>query len=118
MRTTLVLSYFFLFYTDDYFLSFISLSFYLLLHPSTASQTVFVFLACFKTFMYNCMDILLHSSDVSLGFLVSLPFLYLIGLLAKIKCNTCSNQCENWFPDFCRVFFTFIFGHPGGRLAC
>ena len=23
---------------------------------------------------------------------------YLLGLLAKIKCSICSNQCENWFP--------------------
>ena len=34
---------------------------------------------------------------------------YLLGLLAKIKCSICSNQCENWFPYFVWLFFHIHF---------
>ena len=37
---------------------------------------------------------------------------YLLGLLAKIKCSICSNQCESWFSPFGGRFFTFIFELP------
>ena len=34
---------------------------------------------------------------------------YLLGLLAKIKCSICSNQCESWFSPFGGRFFHIYF---------
>ena len=43
--------------------------------------------------------------------------LYLLGLLAMIKCSICSYQCDNWYVSNWRLACHIIFDRGGGRLG-
>ena len=46
-----------------------------------------------------------------------LDVLYLLGLLAMIKCSICSYQCDNWYVSNWRLACHIIFDRGGGRLG-